>query len=423
MRMLNGNFSDGNGGKRMNSFFTRNVTAKVLSILFALVLWIYVMSDVNPRETRTESNVQVQLMGIEDIRSQGLVIEGSNSFTISVKLTGRRDEVYKISRNDIKAVADIRGYRVGTNSIPVEITAPQGIEIDYSPKFIKLELEEIVKRQKEVSLVITGSPPEGYVVGEAEFKPTIVWVEGPESSVNSIERIIAKLEVIQDTVNISASLPLKAVNSKGAEVTNIDIKSSYIDVVLPIDRVNQIRIEPDISITTQEGYEIIEIAVVPQQVSLRGQDEIIKQITVINTEKISKENITENFEAIVPLKVPEGVTVLGEPTVKVRVSVQRITEQTYNFSRDNIIFTNLRRGLNVNKSSIPETIEVRITAPQSVIQSIAAKDIQLVADLKEFDTGQHSVNLVVVVPSVEEAKIRSITINPKQVNLKLEANN
>ena len=407
----------------MNSFFTRNVTAKVLSILFALILWIYVMSELNPRTTRPEANIQVQLIGIEDIRRQGLVIEGSDSFTINVRLTGRRDEVYKIARSEIKAVADIRGYRVGTNNIPVEITAPQGIEIDFSPKFIKVELEEIVKRQKEVTLVVTGSPPEGYVLGEPEFKPSIVWVEGPESSVNSIERVIAKLEVLQDTVNISASLPLKAINSKGAEVSNIEIVSPYVDVVLPIDRINKTLVKPDINVTVQEGFEIIEIVVQPQDVSLRGADSIINQVTEISTEPIIREGATESFEITVPLKLPEGITVVGESNVRIKVTIERITEQIFNINKESIIYTNVRRGLTVNKGAIPESIEVRIVGPQSTLQSISPRDIQLGVDLRDLEVGQHTVNINASIPSVSVDNLKGITLNPRQINIKLEGNN
>jgi len=407
----------------MNSFFTRNVTAKVLSILFALILWIYVMSEINPRTTRPEANIQVQLIGIEDIRRQGLVIEGSESFTINVRLTGRRDEVYKISRSDIKAVADIRGYRVGTNNIPVEITAPEGIELDFSPKFIKVELEEIVKRQKEVSLVVTGSPPEGYILGEPEFKPSMVWVEGPESSVNSIERVMAKLEVLQDTVNIAASLPLKAFNSKGAEVSNIEIVSPYVDVVLPIDKINPTIVKPDISVTTQEGYEVTDINVLPQEVSLRGADDIIKQVTEIGTEPIIREAVTESFEVTVPLKLPEGVNIVGESNVRVKVTVQRITEQIFNINKDNIVYINVRRGLSVNKGSIPESIEVRIVGPQGIVQGISPKDIQLGVDLRDLEVGQHTVNINASIPTVTEDKVKGITLNPKQISIRLESNN
>ncbi len=407
----------------MNSFFTRNVTAKVLSILFALVLWIYVMSEINPRTTKPESNIPVQLIGVEDIRKLDLVIEGSDSFTINVKLTGRRDEVYKVARGEIKAVADIRGYRVGTNNIPVEVTAPPGIEIDYSPKYIKVELEEIVKRQKEVSLDITGAPPEGYVLGEAEFKPTLVMVEGPESSVNSIERIAAKLEVLQDTVNISASLPLKAYNSRGVEVTNVDIVSPYIDVILPIYRLNAIPVKPQLEVTAQEGYEISEVTVLPQEVSLKGPDELVSPLTEVTTEAIIREDVTEDFEVTVPLILPEGVEVVGESNVRVKFTVNRITEQIYSITSENIVFTNVRRGHTVNKATLPEVIEVRLVGPEAVVQEISLGDIQLVADLRDMETGQHNAILKASIPSIEEELLKEITVNPSQVTIRVETNN
>lgn len=45
------------------SKFSRNTAPKVLSLVFALVFWIFVMDNVNPEMTRVFDNVPVELVG------------------------------------------------------------------------------------------------------------------------------------------------------------------------------------------------------------------------------------------------------------------------------------------------------------------------------------------------------------------------
>lgn len=403
----------------MNKTGIRNLAPKIISILFALVLWIYVMSVINPRVSSDLANIPVKLVNLEELKEQGLVIAGSEDFKVRVRLTGRRDEVFKVSPEQIQIKADLRGYKLGVNNIPLEVSAPNNIGVDVSPRFIRVELEEIIKKQRDVKVLITGSPKKNYVVGNLEYKPTVIWIEGPESYVNSVENVVAKLDVTGESKNLLLSLPLKPVNSRGEEVPGVEVKTAYADVSLDINLLKSVPIKPDLQVTTGDGYIISNVEINPKEVILKGQEEILKGITDITTDIVKAENLTTDQVIETKLKLPQGVTLQEEIPITVSISLENVEEETYKISKDKIIFNNLNEKLKVDKNNIPESVDVKIVALRSVLDSIKESDINIEVDLKELTANEYTIEPVVQLPFIIEKDVKELQLNPKTINIKL----
>ncbi|SCZ02812.1 CdaR family protein [Alkaliphilus peptidifermentans] len=403
----------------MNKFFTKNVMAKVLSILFALVMWIYVMSEINPEITTSYTNISVQLVGIEDIRQQGLVIMGEATPTVNIRVRGRRDEISKITQGDLRPVADVRGYGAGINSVPVEINTQANVALDHSPKFIRIELEEIVRQQKEVTLVVEGSPRTGYIFGKPDYKPTSVWIEGPESRVSMVNQIVTKLDADDAFQDITASLPLKALNSRGVEVIDVNIQTPYIDTFLQIDRLRTIKIEPNVEATVADGYQITGIEVFPEHIAIRGEENIVNSIVILETEILQLDNLTESIEINLPIIIPEGASPLDESEVTVNITVENVIEETYTIPTDNITFNNLTNGLKVDRESIPATFEVKVTATEGIIEVLEAKNFNLLVDLEDLEVGTHTVEPEVSLLRPFLDRISSMELVPPTFSIKI----
>ncbi|KAB3531279.1 hypothetical protein F8154_13005 [Alkaliphilus pronyensis] len=403
----------------MNKLFTKNAMAKVISILFALVMWIYVMTDINPEITTSFNNVSVQLVGVDEIRQQDLVLIGDDKPTVNIKVTGRRDDIGKIAQRDFRPTADIRGYSAGINSIPVEILTPDNLTIDYSPKFVRVELEEIIRQQKEVNLIVDGSPRTGYIFGRPEYKPTSAWIEGPESSINAVSQIVATLNADDGHENIPASLPLKALNSRGVEVHGVDIQTEYIDVFMEVDRLRTVKVEPNIDASTIEGYQITEIDVVPEHITIRGQEEIVNPISIVETEFLQLVNLTETTKVSLPVILPEAATQLDESEVAVTITVEKIAEETFALSSDIISFSNLAEGYNVDRERLPETLEVIVSAPERIIEVLEERHFNLTIDLTGLGPGIHTVKPEVSLLRPFLDKINSIELIPESITVRI----
>lgn len=403
----------------MNKIGINNLAPKIIAILFSLILWIYVMQAINPKESRNISSIPVNLVNVEELKEQGMALVGGEGFTVRAKITGRRDEIYKVSESQIQVKADLRGYKLGSNSIPLEISAPSNVEIDISPRFIQVELEGIVKKSKDVKVIVSGKPKENFDQGTMVYKPTAVWVEGPESYVNAVENVVATLDITGEGGPLSSSLALKPVNSRGEEVKNVKINTPYVDVSLDIAFLKSVPVKEVHELKAAEGYKIIEVKLSTSEVILRGNEELLNNISEVSTENIVLEELTESQSIDVKLELPEGVLVQGETLIKLDVTVEKLEEKTYKINRENILFNNLDESFKLDKSSIPESLNVTVTGLKSMLDTIDKNVIKVEVDLSELSANEYTIEPVVTLPFMIEKDVEDVRLEPKSIKIKL----
>ena len=64
-----------NSKKRsFRSYFTNNSLLKIISIIFAILLWSFVTNSTDPQRTKTITDVPVVLQGLEALEEKGLTL-------------------------------------------------------------------------------------------------------------------------------------------------------------------------------------------------------------------------------------------------------------------------------------------------------------------------------------------------------------
>lgn len=397
----------------------KNLAPKIISIIFALVLWIYVIDTINPEESRLIPNISVRLINVEELAKHQLAIKDHDDLKVRARVIGRREEINNISVEQIQVRADVKGYGAGTNNIPLEVVAPGNVEVNISPRFIRVDLENIIDVQKEVRVLTTGVPRENYVVGDLQYKPTRVTVSGPESDVNAVEYVSARLDTRDASRNFAVSLALKPVNNKGEEVTNVEIGTSHVEARLQIDMLKTVPVRPNLQLGIGDGYTVTNAKINPKEVVLRGQEDILKDIVEVTTEPLKIDNLSQDRAVEVKLKLPEGVVLHDNITVFISLNLEQITEATYKVSKDKIIFNNIDEKLKVDTSNMAENIDVKIVAFKSILDSIKEDDIKIAIDLKGLDANEYTIEPVVQLPHIGENDIKELQLNPKTINIKL----
>ncbi|MDW7670102.1 MAG: CdaR family protein [Bacillota bacterium] len=403
----------------MTKLMNRNLAAKLISVFFAMILWLYVMSVINPRITSEVLNVPVQLMNESIIRQSGLVVFGQPEINIRVRLSGNRDQVQRVTRENIDARIDLRGYTEGTNSIAIEVNVPGGVDVDWSPKFATIELERIVSKQKEVAVEIEGQPASGYLLGEPQLRPNLVWIEGPESYVNSVEKIVAELTLEGQRENVSLNLPLRAVNSRGEEVTQVDVRTTLVDILLPIDQLKSVGVDLDLDIQAAEGFQIVSVITDPVNATIRGQEQTLADITRLSTELFQLEDLDESTEFQIPIIFPEGVRPVDQQMVTVRIEVERVLEETYVVPRETFRTRNFDPDLILQQDTLPERLEVTIRAQESIVESLDPRTIQVFIDLDDLGEGVHTIIPIIQLPMNLESSLSITDVSPETFVLEL----
>ncbi|QXM06649.1 YbbR-like domain-containing protein [Crassaminicella indica] len=396
-------------------FFSKNTTPKMISILFAVSLWLYVMGEVNPQSIMEINNVEVQLLNIEDLKQSGLMIMGQKDFTVNVKISGRRNEIYKISHKDILVRADLRGFHEGVNSVPVEVSAPPNAEIvDISPKQIKITLDEIVKAQKPVKVHFIGKSLEGFEPGAASISPDKVMVEGPESLVNAVTKVVADIDLSNREEDIIERLPLKAVNREGKEVSGVDVKNKYANVTLPILRVKEVPIDIAYEGEAKEGFKITNVTLSQEKIMIEGKKEIIEDIQKIKAEKIYLSGLDKTVRKEIVLILPEGVSTKGlEENPTVFIKVEPIKTKEIFFKKEEINIKDLKKDYTVDLSKLPENIKVEIRAVESMVDTINKENIKLYINGSDLSEGLYAIRIAYDI----NKKVEGIRVIPEEVDL------
>lgn len=396
--------------------FSRNTTLKIISILFSIMFWFYVMGDINPEVTTAIENLPVELLNVAELSESGLVIVGQTDFTAQVKITGRRNDVYKVSSEAVKISADTRGFQAGINSIPLEISVPASVRLsDFAPKQIKLELDRVVQKPKPVQILRVNRPLDGFTTEPPQVEPREVLVTGPESFVNTVEKVMGEIDIGGLTSPVSRNVALRAMDGDGKEVGGVSLGQAYAEVYLPVYRFGSLPVIPDLLGEAAEGYRIVAVEVEPQTVYLQGDQTALDALETISTEQLDISGISQSLETTVGLVVPEGLTApyQTEP-LKLTVRVEAVRTKELVMDAGALILENLEDGLDTNLAEIELVIAVKIRDVSSVLESINPANIFLTADLEGLGPGVHEVPI-----GYRDGEYLEVEISPEVLEIEI----
>ena len=90
----------------MANRFSKNLALKIISVIFAIILWLVAIRDQNPEISRSYENIPVELVNETKFRAKGLslVFDVTDKVTISVR--GRARDLERIDVEQLKGTLD-----------------------------------------------------------------------------------------------------------------------------------------------------------------------------------------------------------------------------------------------------------------------------------------------------------------------------
>jgi YbbR domain-containing protein len=374
-----------------------DVTAKILTLVIAIFLWSYVMSETDPVQTQEYRNVTVSYTNTAALDRQGLVIMEPEEIKIDVRVNGKRSDFSQFSSSKIYAQVDLSGYSEGQVKIPVTVgllDQASGIRvINYEPKEVLFTFDRIISREIPVTIAYQGTLPENYVRGDAVSRPQSILVSGPRTWINEVEMAQGVIDLTNKTENTTISTPIKILNDNGEEVRGLEKEPGFVDVTLPVYRTVELPVELVTVNELPDNYAITDIQISPETVAVKG-DNSITQLTELRTVEIDINSMLDNDSITVDLDLPEGVTLLNpDQEITVNYQVREVVTTTLEFSFEDIELRNLQEGLVVDALAQNLTYTLELTGYDAEMEEITLEDINLYIDLEGFDQGEHEVEI------------------------------
>lgn len=299
-----------------------NTMLKAVSLLTAIVLWLYVMGEVDPETRAKIGDIPVSLTNTEVLADYGLAAAYDEQLMISATVSGKRSDVNEVKKNGLTAYVDVSECEKGTNEEKIVINLPSGVSLENSSQStLKLDVEN--RDSKTVPVEISFA--EGDAAGDA-VNNTVPWVldQYPEEmTVTGAESIVAKVKQVEGTIpqdlavyNKSkwVDVVLEPVNGKGRTLYGIEL--DYDNAEAEIQRLTLK--EADLELTIDEEDETTDFdkidVEVPEKVRIVGTKKAIAEISKVEG-TVTKD---ENGKINISVELPENIyLMIGENNGKI----------------------------------------------------------------------------------------------------------
>jgi YbbR domain-containing protein len=373
----------------------KNVT-KILSLLIAIVLWVYVIAFQNPPTTQLIYNIPIELQNIGNLTQNGLAISEVSRETVNVVVRGTRADIARY-QDQITVVANVFGHGIGDDHV-VQVNAFPAtnrlVVEEVRPAAIRVTIENLVSVYKPVTLAFTGDAQPDTEPGRITVQPEQIEVKGPQSWVEAVSYVGVSVPYSQLSRDGSTLIfPVSVLDAMGEAVRNIDLSSGTVRVDATLFDTKEVPIFVEVTGEISEIYEITELYI-PQTIRIRGSRSAVENIEYIEAEPIDISEVEITSQLPVRPILPEGVEpARGFADIHVNIVIKGISNKAFEYSSSKIEKNGLGEGLNAYINT--PALMLKVTGKETIIDSAGEEDFRLSVDLQGLEPGAYVIPVFV----------------------------
>lgn len=222
----------------MFQLLVRNWGLKLLSLTFALLLWLFVMGE---QKAEVGYTVPLELKSLP----KGLVVANEVPSLVDVRISGPRTLLSNIQSSALSMSVDLQGLQAGLTTfkrLDQNLNIPSALRVSrLSPSYVEVKLERIRQKNVPVRVAFKGQLAAGATLGSVVVRPKSVMIEGAESEVKNVDRVETEaVDITNAKESFTLTLPIEyrgtyteLKNQKTVEVEVVILYSAPIDPVSP----------------------------------------------------------------------------------------------------------------------------------------------------------------------------------------------
>lgn len=386
----------------LKSFFTKNIAIKVLSLMFAILLWGYVLMTQNPPRVKTVTDVTVSIEGEADLTTRKLTLRGDRAALledVSVRVRTELTSYADISADDITASINLsRITSTGKHTVRIHAKSSSGDVVSVSPSEIEVEIDTLTTRNIPIEIHEEGELPEGYWAGDVQLDSATVLLEGPGTYLAKIVKAVGTIDLTNRTESLNQSIMLALYDKEGNVVESSILFGGMPTVVAKQEILPSKLVPIDVDgaiIGREELPENFEIAsygtsLESTLVRIVGDADVIQKIESLSLEPVDVTGCTESIQQELAINVPEGVRIIGADSVNLQVTIREKTA-VLEFTELPIEIVGLARKQTATLSQ--ELANVTFSGRVSLLAGITRGDVKVYADVTGLAAGTHDVKL------------------------------
>lgn len=315
----------------MKDFWDKRWVIRIISLLFAILLVVYIDSTQTGFVTQGESKKTRQTANETQTISVPLQVSVNTDkyyvvgYPEKVKITLEGSNALvtsTVNTQSFRAYIDLTHKKIGKQTVKVEVTGLNSqLSYTINPATVNVDIERRKSSTMPVQIEYNkNAVADGYEIGTASVDPQKVEVTGAKGEVNQIDQIVAKLG-LPNGINhtYERQVMLVAEDSKGRQL-NVVINPSTVRAKLPISLSHK-KVKLNLKPKNEDGNKVYSVTAKTNEITLYGKKSILDKIKDLNVD-IDLKEIKSSTVKSYHLVLPKGVVRIAPSDVQIVIKVK-----------------------------------------------------------------------------------------------------
>lgn len=354
----------------------RDTIAKVFSLVIAILLWYFIITEIDPTIKKDFANVQVELRNQSTMREAGLELLKHDDYTTSIVISGKRSAILGLKEEDISAYVDLEDIQPGSQRLPIHYRlSDDSLTIERSnPKAITVSVDEIVKEEKEITVKSKGKPGDNYVLDHVSVSPEKVVISGPKRDVDKVQSVVGYVKVDGAEDTVVSTVELFPMDQNKRVVSDVDISPNSVSVQAVISKAVSVPINVEYTGESVEGFKQERAILTPTSIMITGEGEQIDKVEAVKTNPVDPRELMAEYTIPLTLNLPDGVHLVNPDE---SIFLRYMKNET------------IKRSLDIDPKTVntggknfitPDRMTVEFYGEQNLVTSINSEDFTVSVD-------------------------------------------
>lgn len=294
---------------------------KLLCLIAACALWVYVMNEQNPQVENTYT-VPVETRNLD----RSLVATNVPS-TVKVKVRMSRSDMIYMRSDNIKAYVDLTGVTDGDYpNTPIHVSVP-GDEsvVSVTPKTFDLNVDTYAVKTLPANVQIFGTPETNFSVESKKVTPDTITIAGSSAMIAKADRAVVSVNIAGKEKSFTEFDSVNILDADGNTVTGLDIMPSQVKVAVKMKeatKLGNLPIRIDTKGEPAKGYKVGRITITPPVATITAPISFFSNNKTLDLDPIDVTGASADIHQVVNVNVPSGGSV-AVPKVTVVVEIDK----------------------------------------------------------------------------------------------------
>lgn len=223
----------GLGGGKVRGY-GKNLGTKLIAVLLALMLWLFVFGQQTPTNTpeftRTLTNIPVEILGAD--RDFQYLLTPPN---VDIVIRGTQEFINSMVGREHRVTVDVRGLEEGIHNIEVATGIAGGVVQNIRPSYVTVVVDPIITQEFEVTVQTIGTLSENVNISDLVVRPETVSLTGPKGELERVSSVIATLDLSQITQSQQVTVPINPVDIYKRNVNSLQLNISNVIIEVAVE--------------------------------------------------------------------------------------------------------------------------------------------------------------------------------------------